>query len=1247
MKDLNDPTNRDSVPAMLTPGEFVLNKEASTMFGPAIEAMNNAGLQQRHGENLNMGGMAPPNPMGYNKGGKVDHEAFIKKITPHAKKVAAELGIDPRVIIAQAIQETGWGRKVKGNNYFGIKAHGSDDGKNVSFGTHEYDASGKKINIKDTFKGYDDIGDSVRGYGEFLKKNPRYKDFLAGGDLNTQLSNMGNSGYATDPNYGKNLGNIINGRTFKKFYDGDTPAATATTPEQNTQQPVQQQAVPQMQEAPPVPQQAAPPTQQRDEDMYYPVEEDFGGAFAAARKAHGGDGGQFTWKDKYYTTDVARNVGGPIGYNKGGRAGKKVKYWDSAQGTYVWGTKEQAAQAAAQSSLPQVEPTVTERNPMNFRKNAGVQAPPPPMQPMPGNPMQLGNILQSVGSDPVNTAPSRASHIGNRFNFGSQPPSPPPQIDSTPPVPGSDEALLQGGSQQVELQESASAAASLPIGHPDRMAAIENGTLTPTEGDLAHEDQQYQTNEALRRAQMLASVTAPDAPAAQGRQNRIEALNMQLSSLGTPEDQRGVGTNVQVGGPSEAPVLAGVPNQPFSPNQVGAVPGIDTTAPLPQDVIDNTPQGLFGNLTTPQPMAPPSMSDVPPSPVTRGGFNAPNRVNTSMLSAPANPGGLGGSNAPQQFDPSVLSAPANPGNRAGIQLPDVPEAVDPRQAAMQQGAGYGAGPLDVQAIAQLPIGHPQRMAAIESGVFIPTEGDLNHEDQRYQTNQALHREQMLASVTAPDAPAAQGRQNRIEALTSQLDSLGMPTDQQGVGTNVQVGGVDAPPELAGIPNQPFLPNEVGAVPGLDTNAPLPQDVIDNNPQGLFGDMTEIMPYVPGGEADQGLQQASETDSPIVTKPGGALMNVDELGNQTPVVNTSPPIERKSAVQTKVAELGEPMADDEAAQAVSAGEAADPSMIDKAKGLISDNFGGLFDEKELKRAAVLFAGAMITGMSPQRALAYAGTNYINRIDAKEARQISAQAATSKAGSDAAAKAALQPTSNNKTFWKNGQKMEALEMKAKDGTSLWVDKTGTPINTFEWTEDGKGSKAWKTQLKGTTDNTTKQLKELKETFGQIDPDDKTAGYKTDILPQTSAGKIAEWADQNGVDPAQLSGLVESAYHNTLNGGTSGERTRSIIPALEQLVIKQKTGNDKVWNMPDGKPVSMRKLNVLNTAASNKLRMLGHKGDVDNLANIFYGEALADWNALGPEGQKEFNNKAGKGENGFYFFANQMLMDFNPGG
>ena len=47
MKDIpnhpGNPKGTDTVPAWLTPGEFVMNAEATRMFEPQIEEMNNAG----------------------------------------------------------------------------------------------------------------------------------------------------------------------------------------------------------------------------------------------------------------------------------------------------------------------------------------------------------------------------------------------------------------------------------------------------------------------------------------------------------------------------------------------------------------------------------------------------------------------------------------------------------------------------------------------------------------------------------------------------------------------------------------------------------------------------------------------------------------------------------------------------------------------------------------------------------------------------------------------------------------------------------------------------------------------------------------------------------------------------------------------------------------------------------------------------------------------------------------------------
>ena len=214
MRDLDDPTNVDTVPAMLTEGEFVLNKEAVQMYGPIIEQMNNAGLAARAQgnaamvQNLNNGGLA--------------RDDFMTRLEAAARKEGKRIGVDHRIIMAQAIQETGWGKHVKGNNYFGIKAHGSDDGKNVEFTTHEV-VDGKKVKIKDTFKGYDSLEDSVKGYADFLLANPRYKPMLEADSYEEQLAELGKSGYATDPKYANKIGSIISGKTFNSYYDGKTP----------------------------------------------------------------------------------------------------------------------------------------------------------------------------------------------------------------------------------------------------------------------------------------------------------------------------------------------------------------------------------------------------------------------------------------------------------------------------------------------------------------------------------------------------------------------------------------------------------------------------------------------------------------------------------------------------------------------------------------------------------------------------------------------------------------------------------------------------------------------------------------------------------------------------------------------------------------------------------------------------------------------------------------------------------------
>ena len=139
-------------------------------------------------------------------------DAFLMRIAPRAIMVAQELGIDPRIVAAQAALETGWGKSVKGNNLFGIKSHGKADGLMVQ--THEV-LDGKRQKITDSFRQYESFDDSVEDYGLFLRENYRYQPMLEADTLEEQITALGKSGYATDPEYAKKIADIAKSKRLE------------------------------------------------------------------------------------------------------------------------------------------------------------------------------------------------------------------------------------------------------------------------------------------------------------------------------------------------------------------------------------------------------------------------------------------------------------------------------------------------------------------------------------------------------------------------------------------------------------------------------------------------------------------------------------------------------------------------------------------------------------------------------------------------------------------------------------------------------------------------------------------------------------------------------------------------------------------------------------------------------------------------------------------------------------------------
>ncbi|WP_037339876.1 flagellar assembly peptidoglycan hydrolase FlgJ [Saccharospirillum impatiens] len=144
-------------------------------------------------------------------------EAFIESLLPHAEQAAQRLGVEPRILVAQAALETGWGRSMikddqgtNSFNFFGIKADQRWQGAVADTQTHEY-VEGNRIAIRDAFRAYDDPSQSFNDYVDFLKNNPRYQAALEQVE-NPELfvRSLQSAGYATDPEYANKILRIAN-----------------------------------------------------------------------------------------------------------------------------------------------------------------------------------------------------------------------------------------------------------------------------------------------------------------------------------------------------------------------------------------------------------------------------------------------------------------------------------------------------------------------------------------------------------------------------------------------------------------------------------------------------------------------------------------------------------------------------------------------------------------------------------------------------------------------------------------------------------------------------------------------------------------------------------------------------------------------------------------------------------------------------------------------------------------------------
>lgn len=152
-----------------------------------------------------------------------DPVAFIQSLLPAAQKAAANLGIEPLALIAQAALETGWGQRMfksshgqNSNNLFGIKAQANWQGQVAVVDTLEY-REGVAQKEKARFRAYESPEQSLHDYVELIQSNPRYQAALSvASDTKAYFQRLQAAGYATDPNYAQKILSVLEGSSFKE-----------------------------------------------------------------------------------------------------------------------------------------------------------------------------------------------------------------------------------------------------------------------------------------------------------------------------------------------------------------------------------------------------------------------------------------------------------------------------------------------------------------------------------------------------------------------------------------------------------------------------------------------------------------------------------------------------------------------------------------------------------------------------------------------------------------------------------------------------------------------------------------------------------------------------------------------------------------------------------------------------------------------------------------------------------------------
>jgi flagellum-specific peptidoglycan hydrolase FlgJ len=157
--------------------------------------------------------------------GTAAQQAFISLVAPGAIAAQQRYGIPAAVTIAQAIDESGWGRSVLAtadHNLFGIKGAGPAGRDMLPTREHE---NGVWVTRTAPFRVYHNAAESIEDHGRLLATDPAYRPAMASRGRPDAFATALTGVYATDPGYGSSLIALMRLYNLYRYDAATAPAA--------------------------------------------------------------------------------------------------------------------------------------------------------------------------------------------------------------------------------------------------------------------------------------------------------------------------------------------------------------------------------------------------------------------------------------------------------------------------------------------------------------------------------------------------------------------------------------------------------------------------------------------------------------------------------------------------------------------------------------------------------------------------------------------------------------------------------------------------------------------------------------------------------------------------------------------------------------------------------------------------------------------------------------------------------------